>query len=233
MATSRLCSIPDCGKAHSARGWCRAHYQRWRRNGDPLAGRVPPGTNVVCSIDGCERAADIRNLCPRHYRRWWAHGDPLVRKKPANGEARRFLMDVVLPYRGDDCLTWPYYRDPSGYAKCGRMFVTKFVCEQENGPAPSPTHQSAHTCGRGNQGCVTPRHLVWKTPAGNQRDRVTHGTSNRGERSATAKLTREDVRTIRQMIAAGSTLKSIALRYGVHPTSILHIRSRKNWAWLD
>ncbi|TPJ76889.1 Lrp/AsnC family transcriptional regulator [Mesorhizobium sp. B2-6-3] len=38
MAVSRLCSILGCGKRHLARGWCRAHYLRWFRHGDPLAG---------------------------------------------------------------------------------------------------------------------------------------------------------------------------------------------------
>jgi hypothetical protein len=31
----RTCSIPDCGKPHYARGWCPAHYHRWRNYGDP------------------------------------------------------------------------------------------------------------------------------------------------------------------------------------------------------
>lgn len=29
------CSIDGCCKHAYARGWCRAHWQRWRRNGDP------------------------------------------------------------------------------------------------------------------------------------------------------------------------------------------------------
>lgn len=43
MANSRLCSIPDCGKPHLARGWCRAHYQRWKKHGDPHGGGQSPG----------------------------------------------------------------------------------------------------------------------------------------------------------------------------------------------
>lgn len=33
-----VCSIPDCGKPHVARGLCTAHYTRWRKHGDPLRG---------------------------------------------------------------------------------------------------------------------------------------------------------------------------------------------------
>ena len=31
-----VCNIDGCDKIHHARGWCRAHYTRWRRFGDPL-----------------------------------------------------------------------------------------------------------------------------------------------------------------------------------------------------
>ena len=34
------CAVQGCPKAPVTRGWCRAHYERWRRNGDPLGGRV-------------------------------------------------------------------------------------------------------------------------------------------------------------------------------------------------
>lgn len=39
MATSRICSIPDCGKPVYGRGWCSKHYERWDRHGHPLLGR--------------------------------------------------------------------------------------------------------------------------------------------------------------------------------------------------
>lgn len=58
MATLRLCSIPDCGKPASSRGWCVDHYVRWKRHGDPLGGRVSRGgvqkyfREVVLAYDG-------------------------------------------------------------------------------------------------------------------------------------------------------------------------------------
>lgn len=36
----RTCSIEGCERKAKCRGWCSAHYTRWRRNGDPLAGVV-------------------------------------------------------------------------------------------------------------------------------------------------------------------------------------------------
>lgn len=34
----KICSIPECNKVVTARGWCAAHYNRWRRYGDPVLG---------------------------------------------------------------------------------------------------------------------------------------------------------------------------------------------------
>ena len=33
---TRICEISDCGNKHYSRGWCGKHYQRWKRNGDPV-----------------------------------------------------------------------------------------------------------------------------------------------------------------------------------------------------
>lgn len=35
---ARACTIDGCTRPHYGRGWCAAHYQRWRRNGDPEGG---------------------------------------------------------------------------------------------------------------------------------------------------------------------------------------------------
>ena len=34
---TRTCAVDSCGRPHLARGWCRAHYLRWQRHGDPRA----------------------------------------------------------------------------------------------------------------------------------------------------------------------------------------------------
>lgn len=35
MTTKTVCSVDGCSRAASCRGWCRMHYSRWRRHGDP------------------------------------------------------------------------------------------------------------------------------------------------------------------------------------------------------
>lgn len=69
MTDFRQCSVDGCGKVAIARGWCKTHYYRWNRNGDPLAGRVPPGAliewlenNVGYSGDDCLIWPFARNI---------------------------------------------------------------------------------------------------------------------------------------------------------------------------
>lgn len=31
-----ICSVEGCSRVTTARGWCKMHYYRWKRNGDPL-----------------------------------------------------------------------------------------------------------------------------------------------------------------------------------------------------
>ena len=35
MAAERICSIEGCGNKHDAKGYCKTHYLRMRRHGDP------------------------------------------------------------------------------------------------------------------------------------------------------------------------------------------------------
>jgi len=68
------CSVEGCERQRYIRGWCRAHYMRWRRCGDPR-GRRPR----ACDLPGCGRRHFGLGWCRGHYMRWWRYGDPLAR----------------------------------------------------------------------------------------------------------------------------------------------------------
>lgn len=38
----RVCVIDGCGRSHEAHGWCRMHYKRWAKWGDPLFTMTDP-----------------------------------------------------------------------------------------------------------------------------------------------------------------------------------------------
>lgn len=234
MAHSRICSVEGCGKPHLARGWCAAHLKRWRKHGDPMickkAKRGP-----VCEVDGCERPHHALGFCSKHSHRYARHGDPLGGGTP-QGEPERYFREVVLAYEGDECLPWPFGCDESGYGRMhndGRLqTVSRLVCEEGNGPPPTPGHQAAHSCGKGHLACVTKRHLSWKTRVGNEADRLLHGTSNRGERHGNAKLTNGEVLVIKRLLAGPMLQREIAAKFGVHIMTINNIKHERSWGWL-
>lgn len=41
------CAVDGCPRPHDARGFCKPHYSRWKRHGDPLAGRTPNGALIA------------------------------------------------------------------------------------------------------------------------------------------------------------------------------------------
>jgi hypothetical protein len=60
---SATCTIPGCSKPHSARGWCNAHYYRWKCSGDPV---IQP-RSYSCARCGLECVAESpRGRLPKY-----------------------------------------------------------------------------------------------------------------------------------------------------------------------
>lgn len=192
-------------------------------------------TNRICSVEKCDKIARTRGWCRDHYRRWQKHGDPLSGRTP-RGERERYFREVVMTYEGDECMQWPFSKNSRGYATTHRNgqphLCSRLVCEEANGPPPTPEHEAAHSCGNGHLACVTKRHISWKTRAENQADKLTHGTHNRGERHNMAKLTENDVLAIRAL-QARHTQDDIAKRFSISRRNVSDIINRKTWDWLE
>lgn len=95
-----------------------------------------------------------------------------------------------------------------GFAR-NRMHVHRLVAIAFIGEPPSRSHEVAH--GDGNPAHNAVANLRWATRSENHSDKVAHGTHNRGERHPLAKLTTEQVRSIR---AAHGLCKDIAAVHG-------------------
>lgn len=73
----RICSVAGCDRPVKCRGWCQAHYFRWRRSGDPGGPELQlKGAPKPCHIEGCGREVNGLGLCDRHYQRYRKWGDP-------------------------------------------------------------------------------------------------------------------------------------------------------------
>lgn len=186
---------------------------------------------MPCKIDGCDNPHTAKGLCSKHYQRFWKHGDPLETKATPPGEAREYYLEAVMLYEGKDCLIWPFARDEKGYARLGSEYVSRLLCDEVYGEAPTPDHQAAHSCGKGHEGCVAKGHLSWKTRAENQADRIAHDTHKRGERSHLAKLKQNDVLAIRSL-KGREPMRSVAKRYGVSRSTVCGVMNGNSWSWL-
>ena len=127
----RTCSIDGCDKPLKGYGWCRNHYERQRRHGDPLGGDPTPRPRPVdglCTIDGCDHPHYARGWCNMHYLRWRHNGDPLLTLPPSGGCPPGHPIHVQRVHRtGPDHPNWAG-DDPSYRALHGRV-------RKERGPA--------------------------------------------------------------------------------------------------
>ena len=148
---------------------------------------------------------------------------------PNKGKGRAIAwIKAHVDYDSDDCLTWPFalcrgYGDFSVDGK--RHYAHRYMCELVHGPAPSPEHHAAHSCGRGDQGCVNPRHLSWKTPSENMQDKRVHGTTKPAGKPFRW-LTQEQVDQIRAPTT--ETIATTAARFGISESHVRKIRSGEN-----
>ena len=103
-----------------------------------------------------------------------------------------------------------------------RHGVHRLVCAAFNGPCPD-----GYECGHrdGDATNNRPENLSWITRLENQRDRIRHGTTNRGQRNGRAKLTDEQMQEIRRRALAGEKHADIASAFGVVKSHVSNIAS--------
>lgn len=152
--------------------------------------------------------------------------------KRGKGKGITFLRDNVS-YAGDDCLPWPMSRHPTGYGSFGFerkiLYAHRVMCELVHGPAPSPAHECAHSCGKGHLGCVNPRHLSWKTRAENEQDKIAHGRSAWGvNRPRRHMLTVEKVAQIRAL-GDTKTVTELSVMFNVTRSNIRKVLKYETW----
>ena len=90
--TQRTCIVAGCGRKHAGRGYCRTHYWRWKRTGDPdpdrPIGRYERDTSYWAAHDQLKRTRGLATThpcadCGAPAREWcYDHQDPHERTNP-------------------------------------------------------------------------------------------------------------------------------------------------------
>jgi hypothetical protein len=145
-----VCTVEDCGDPRYCKGFCRIHYVRWRKYGDPLQVRKPgpQPRGCICSIPDCGALTVGQSLCRKHYMRLQRHGDPLATSRVVGDDEARWWSHVDR--RGDsECWPWTGHIDKHGYGRFwtgGSVgYAPRWGYEHFVGPLPDKWMPD-HTC---------------------------------------------------------------------------------------
>lgn len=155
---------------------------------------------------------------------------------------RKVPLDEVLARAAEWptlCLRWGPGdggdRGPAGHVRIRvngrRVFLHRWVHEQLIGPIPDGMCV-CHRCDV--PACFNPRHLFLGTPADNAQDMVSkgRGVDNAGERHGLAKLTNEQVRQIKAVLADPKRTErhsDLGVKFGVSTRTIANIAAGRRW----
>jgi len=116
------CVVYGCVKPSRCRGWCSAHYERWRRHGSPnivLARAAPPRPprtqRAACQVSDCGARPLSRNLCSKHYQRLRKYGDPTASVRRSASVCNVDDCEMSVHGRGmcrNHWATWRKHGDP-------------------------------------------------------------------------------------------------------------------------
>ena len=114
--------------------------------------------------------------------------------------------------------------------KQNRLLVHRLVAFTFLGNPPSEKHQVTHKDRDFANNHVS--NLRWTTRKEIGADKITRGTSTKGEKNHTAKLTESNVHEIKILLTEGHNQKYIADKFGVSPSTVSLINTNKVWSHL-
>lgn len=97
------CSVKSCDRPHHGHGYCKPHWNRVLRYGDPEATAIrAQNAKPFCSFKECERPRVGRGLCVGHYQQS-RRGASLT---PLRSRHRSSIRDANGNKRCSSCLSW-------------------------------------------------------------------------------------------------------------------------------
>lgn len=102
-----ICSVPDCGLIHYAKGYCKKHNTQVSRHG-----RLTPERerNVVrtCKVEKCGRHDVTTDLCKKHARQVRIHGRLTPEREHIMGNVGCIVVGCKKPHRSKGYCTKHY-----------------------------------------------------------------------------------------------------------------------------
>lgn len=157
--------------------------------------------------------------------------------EPLPENARQRFHDLVQRANPDECWQWLGWQHPiTGYGsfRTGRRSFRahRVAFYLATGIDPKQPYQDVlHTCD--NPICCNPAHLFTGTHADNMRDRRNKGraASTKGILNGRAKLTEDDIRTIRLEYRPNTrdNVRDLAIKFGVSRRQIHGITRGEKW----
>ena len=144
--------------------------------------------------------------------------------------AERF---AAMVQKTEGCWLWTgsvsggWYGQIQSGPRGGRpLLAHRLSYELHVGPIPDGLYV-LHRCDNGL--CVNPDHLFLGTHDDNMHDRDTKNRVAHGERHCNARLTEDQVKSIRRRSAAGDSDETIAKEFGISTWNVRHIVKRETW----
>lgn len=186
---------------------------------------------TLCQIDGCSKHARHLGWCLAHYKRYNRYGDPTAGSSPHYKKPDdAFIARSVACDSG--CIEWTGSKDRKGYGQLrigGKLVKAhRYAVERVKGSIPAGMIV-LHKCD--NPKCVNVYHLQVGTQTDNVRDMDAKGrrvnNQAKGMASGNAKITDDDVRSIRQ---DARRQVDIAASYGIAQTVVSKIKLHQAWS---
>lgn len=141
--------------------------------------------------------------------------------------APRDWLQAHAGHQGDECLPWPF-GIIDGYAVFAEAKQTRYahrvMCEIVKGPAPSPQHLAARSCGRNGVPCVHPGHLSWKSRSQIRKEEA--AAQRAGPRKKRRwKLTREQTIKVRELKGKKSQ-RAIGAMFGIRQQTVAYLQQQ-------
>lgn len=128
----KLCILEPCQGKYYAKGYCRKHYQRYRKSGTTETTKSWGTQARECVVSGCSNSKRSMDMCNKHYLRYRKHGDPEVNLRPGG---KRKKDDGYIILSG-------YQSHPNSY-KNGTILEHTLVMSESLG-RPLLTHENVH-----------------------------------------------------------------------------------------